>query len=210
MSSLISKIHTSRNILLDILKKRGFDVDDWNDFSVSEIQTLYNNKQLDILVTHKTLDKKIFVKYHLRSRIGHSHVYEYIDDLFELEDAAGDTILKDSDELIIISKDKINATTKTLIEEIYTKDKKFVNIYNFNDYLFNILNHTRVPKHIILNAEEKNDVKKRFNIVKDSEFPEISRFDPVAQAIGLRPTELCKIIRSSPSAIKTEYYRLCY
>lgn len=205
MSSLISKIHTSRNILLDILKKRGFDVDDWIDFSVSEIQTLYNNKQLDILVTHKTLDKKIFVKYHLQSRIGHTHVYEYIDDLFDVEE-----ILKDSDELIIISKDKINATTKTLIEEIYTKDKKFVNIYNLNDYLFNILNHTRVPKHIILNVEEKDDVKKRFNIVKDSEFPEISRFDPVAQAIGLRPTELCKIIRSSPSAIKTEYYRLCY
>ena len=205
MTSLISKIHTSRNILLDILKKRGFDVADWVDFSVSEIQTLYNNKQLDILVKHKTSDKKIFVKYHIRSRIGHSHVYEYIDDLFEVEE-----ILKDSDELIIITKDKINATTKILIEEIYTKDKKFVNIYNFNDYLFNILNHTRVPKHIILNAEEKDEVKKRFNIVKDSEFPEISRFDPVAQAMGLRPTELCKITRSSPSAIKTEYFRLCY
>ena len=39
--------------------------------------------------------------------------------------------------------------------------------------------------------------------------PEIGRFDPVAQAIGLRPGELCEIIRSSPTAITTKYYRFC-
>ena len=51
--------------------------------------------------------------------------------------------------------------------------------------------------------------KKQYNITNDNEFPEISRFDPVAQAIGLRPGKLCKIIRPSPTAINTEYYRMC-
>lgn len=42
------------------------------------------------------------------------------------------------------------------------------------------------------------------------EFPEISRFDPVAKTIGLRPGKLCKITRSSPTAVESNYYRLCY
>ena len=42
-----------------------------------------------------------------------------------------------------------------------------------------------------------------------SQFPEISRFDPVAQALGMRPTQLCEIKRPSPTAIVTNYYRYC-
>ena len=94
---LISKIHKSRNIILKILEKRGFNVDDWTGFSINEIQTLYNNKQLDILVAKD--DKKIYVKYHLDTRLGYSHIYEYIDDLFDVEE-----VLTDDDELIIISR----------------------------------------------------------------------------------------------------------
>ena len=43
----------------------------------------------------------------------------------------------------------------------------------------------------------------------NSQWPEISRFDPVAQAIGLRPKQVCKIIRSSETSITNEYYRIC-
>ena len=45
--------------------------------------------------------------------------------------------------------------------------------------------------------------------MNDSQLPEISRYDPVALVIGLRPGEVCKIIRPSPTAITTEYFRLC-
>ena len=52
-------------------------------------------------------------------------------------------------------------------------------------------------------------MKKRYNIVNDTELPEISRYDPVAQAIGMRPGQICKIIRPSKTAITTDYYRIC-
>ena len=199
---LISKIHKSRNIILKILEKRGFNVDDWTGFSINEIQTLYNNKQLDILVSKD--DKKIYVKYHLDTRLGYTHIYEYIDDLFDVEE-----ILTDDDELIIISKDKINATTKSIAEDLFVKDNKFVNIYNLHDYLFNILDHTLVPEHRIINESEKKEVEKFYNIVKDSHWPEISRFDPVATAIGIKPGQVAEITRSSPTSLTTKYYRLC-
>uniref|UniRef100_A0A6C0EM85 RNA polymerase subunit H/Rpb5 C-terminal domain-containing protein n=1 Tax=viral metagenome TaxID=1070528 RepID=A0A6C0EM85_9ZZZZ len=204
-SPIISKVYKSRIILLEILKARGFDTDDWGGFSVTEIETLYNNKQLDMLLENPTTNKKIFIKYHLATRLGPVHVYDYVDDLFDIED-----VLTTYDDLIIISKDKVNTTIQDLIEQSFIKDKRFVNIYNLNDYLFNILNHIMVPPHLILDDTEKKKVEQRYNVTNDSEFPEISRFDPVAKAIGLRPGELCEITRSSPTAVQTKYYRLCY
>ena len=50
---------------------------------------------------------------------------------------------------------------------------------------------------------------KKYNITDKIQFPDISRFDPVARAIGLRPGQLCKITRYSKTAIETFYYRIC-
>jgi len=93
---------------------------------------------------------------------------------------------------------------------VYTNDKKFINIYNLNDYLFNVLKHTDVPDHTVLSEEDKDKIKKKYYITDDKQFPEISRFDPVAQAIGMRPKQVVEIIRPSPTAITAKYYRLCY
>ena len=204
-SPLISKIYKSRNILLEILKDRGFHVEDWSGFSVTEIQAMYNNKELDMLLENPTTNKKIYVKYHLATRLGSSHIYDYVDDLFDIED-----VLSADDDLIIISKDKTNLTIRDLVEQLFIKDKKFVNIYNLHDYLFNILEHEMQPTFRILSDDEKQQVMKRYNITKDKEFPDISRFDPVSQAIGVRPGELIEIIRSSPTAVNSLYYRICY
>ena len=62
-SPIISKVYESRLILLEILKTRGFDIDDWSGFSVTEIQTLYNNKQLDMLLENPATNKKIFILF---------------------------------------------------------------------------------------------------------------------------------------------------
>ena len=45
-SSFISDLVKSRGILLDILESRGFDTDDYKYFGISEIQLMFNNKQL--------------------------------------------------------------------------------------------------------------------------------------------------------------------
>ena len=210
-SPLISKIYKSRNILLEILKERGYSVDDYTDFSVTEVQAMYNNKELDMLLEHSTEkksngeNKKLYIKYHLTTRLGSSHIYDYVDDLFDIEE-----VLTSEDDLIIISKDKTNQTIRDLVEQLFIKDKKFVNIYNFHDYLFNVLDHEMQPTFRILSNDEKQEIMKRYNIVKDKEFPDISRFDPVSQAIGVRPGQLIELIRSSPTAVKSLYYRIFY
>ena len=75
---------------------------------------------------------------------------------------------------------------------------------------FNILEHVYVPLHQVLSESEKINIKNKYNIMNDNEFPELSRFDPVAQAIGIRPGQVCKITRPSKTAIEAPYYRICF
>jgi DNA-directed RNA polymerase I, II, and III subunit RPABC1 len=205
-SPIVPKLYKSRGIILKILQTRGYNIEDYENFSVGEVLTMYNAvpKQLDILLENDE-GRKIYVKYHLStSRVKGKHIRETIEDLFDLEE-----LLDDNDELIIISKDKINDKIKKLLLEIYKNDNKFINIYNLNDYLFNILEHILVPPHQILSAQEKKQIYIKYNITDDSELPEISRFDPVAQALGMKPGEICEIIRPSPTSIESKYYRFC-
>ena len=96
------------------------------------------------------------------------------------------------------------------MKKLYIKDNVFCTIMTLKQLQFNILEHTLVPPHKILNDDEVKIVKDTYNITQDSQFPEISRFDPVAQAIGMRPGQVCEITRGSKTAIITKYYRLCY
>ena len=156
-SSTISQIYTSRNIILDLVKERGYDTSDYEERSISEIQKMYNEKQLDMLMNKEDTsdDRKIFIKYHLTGKIRINQIYEYIDDLYNVEE-----ILTKKDDFIIITKDQPNDTLKKLMNTIWNKDNIYFVIYNYNNYLFNILNHEMVPEHEVLNEEEKNNVKK--------------------------------------------------
>ena len=57
--------------------------------------------------------------------------------------------------------------------------------------------------------EEVADLMKTYNITKLELLPDISRFDPVAQAICLRPGQICEILRPSKTSILSKYYRVC-
>ena len=202
-SESILNIYKSRNTLIEILQQREFNVDDYNEFSINEINVMFNNNQLDLLLENN--NNKIFVKYYLGKSLRPNNILEIAEDLFNLEE-----ILNKTDELLIIVKDDINDSIKNTLIQLWEQQNIFISIISLKRLQYNILNHVLVPKHIIMSNEEKNDIKKRYNIVNDSKFPEISRFDPVATVIGLRPEQLCKIIRSSKTAITSEYFRLCY
>jgi DNA-directed RNA polymerase subunit H len=203
-SSFISKLHKSRGILLDILERRGFVTEDYKYFGISEIQMMFNNKQLDMLLENQKNKKKIYVKYHM-STLNQTKIYEYIDDIYHLEE-----MLKPTDELLIILKDQnINSTLEEIMNFVYIKDKIFVNVRKIKNYLFNHLDHIYVPPHRIMTEQEKKIHYEKYKITDDNQLPEISRFDATASIIGLRPGELCEITRPSTTSILSKYYRLC-
>jgi len=203
-SQTIAKIFRSRKIMLNLAERRGFNIDQYKDFNIPEISTLFGTCNLDMELTNPETDEKLYFKYHLKTKISKTHIQDYIEDIYNVEET-----LKPSDNLIIVGKDKPNDTLINVLDMTYKNDQYYVNIYNIHDYLFNILDHTLVPEHRIINESEKKEVEKFYNIVKDSHWPEISRFDPVATAIGIKPGQVAEITRSSPTSLTTKYYRFC-
>ena len=205
-SGTISTVYKSRQNLLKLLYQQGFDIKDYEEFSVNEVHVMYNNKQLDMMMTSRddVGNKKVYIKYHLAKTLRRENINDYIDDLFNLEQ-----VLTKNDTLILVIKQEPNEPMLNILSQIWEQDGIFIIVYNIDRLQFNILDHEYVPKHTILNEVEVKSMKHRYNIKEDTELPEISRYDPVAQAIGMRPGQICKITRPSKTAITSDYYRLC-
>ena len=199
-----SSLFKSRTILLKLLSEQGYNTTDYEDFSVNEVDIMNNKEQLDMLMSKTINEEKIYVKYHLAKRLVRDNINEYIDDLFNLEQ-----VLNKGDTLMILIKQELNEPLINILNEIWEQEGIFIILYNLTRLQYNILEHEYVPKHIILNNYETIAMKEKFNIKNDSELPMISRYDPVAISIGLRPGQICKIIRNSKTAITSEYYRIC-
>jgi len=197
-------IYKSRLNLLNIIKNRGFNTEDYDGFTINEIDALLKSDHLDLLLTSNDKTKKIYIKYNIEKALRPNNIFDLIEDLYNL-----DNILNKNDELIIIIKDQPNDTLQKLIQQIWEKDGLFINILNIYRLQYNILEHVLVPPHIILSDEEVIELKDKYNIRNNSELPTISRFSPVSQLIGLRPNQICKIIRPSKTGIKSDFYRLC-
>ena len=209
-SAIISTVYTSRNNILDLMGKQGYNIEDYGNFSVNEVNSMKQNNQLDMLLEKKEDDpvtkrkNKIYIRYYLGKTIRPSNLQEMIDDLFNLEE-----ILKKDDTLFIIIKDEINETLTNELKHIWESDGIFIVIENIKRLQFNILDHEMQPKFDIVPESEVVNIMKKYNITDKIQFPDISRFDPVSRAIGLRPGQLCHIVRPSKTAIKADYYRIC-
>ena len=205
-SNLILTIYKSRKTILEILEtNQDYDTSDYRDFSINEIDAMYANNQLDMLVKHNTEDKKIYIKYYLSAKqIKPQNLDDIIEDLFSIEN-----VLTKNDTLMIIVEDEPNDTIHTKMKYLYDHDGVFVVIHNIKRLQFNILTHRLVPECKLLNKKEVDSLMKEFNIKETKQLPEISRFDPQALAMCLRPGDVCKFQRDSATAMKYNYYRVC-
>lgn len=211
-SVLISQIHQSRKIVLELMDRQGFDVSGYANFSISEINAMKQNNQLDMLLESKPITSedtnadgnKIYIRYYLAKTIRPNNIDEMIEDLFVLTET-----LKKNDTLYIIIKDNVNETIINHLKHIWERDGIFIIIESIKSLQFNILNHVLVPEHIVMKESEVKDIMKKYNITDTNQFPDISRFDPVSRAIGLRPGQVCHIIRPSETSVKADYYRIC-
>jgi DNA-directed RNA polymerase subunit H (RpoH/RPB5) len=118
-------------------------------------------------------------------------------------------MLTTDDTLIIIIDDEPNDTIINKIKYLYDNRGIFIIIHNIARLQFNILNHALVPPHTALTSVEHEQLIQDYHIKDKLSLPEISRFDPVAMAICLRPGQICKIFRQSAVALTTPYYRIC-
>lgn len=204
-SNRILSIYKSRNTIIEQLRMLGYNVSEYENFSINEIDTMCKHDQLDMLFTRDSDKHKIYVKYLLNAKqIQQNILNQLIEDLYDIEN-----ILEKKDTLMIVSNEEPNDTINNKVKYLFDSDQIFIVIHYIKRLQFNILAHVLVPNSRILTTTETDELQKKYNIHSLDKLPEISRFDPQALAMCLRPKQVIEINRKSDTAMEYKYYRIC-
>jgi DNA-directed RNA polymerases I, II, and III subunit RPABC1 len=215
------KLFASRKVILEMLKKRGFNIETYTNYTIVEIETMRQHsvlqskttsevQPLDILTEPDSNGNKALIKYIFTSKIKVSSIGSLLIELKESE------ILKEGDSFILITKDRNigkaagqDTIVESQLEALYNEHKVFVQMFWIDKLITNIMEHEIVPEHNIISTEEKEKLLDQFNISTYNQLPLILKTDPVAMFLGMRRGDVCKII--SPSETSGEYisYRYC-
>lgn len=71
---------------------------------------------------------------------------------------------------------------------------------------FEVNSHFLAPKHILIPQENAKEILEKLG-VSIEQLPQILKSDPVIKDIKTGKNDLIKIVRNSPTAGKTIYYR---
>jgi DNA-directed RNA polymerase I, II, and III subunit RPABC1 len=191
-------LYKVRQTLLEMIDDRGFYVPESEKITFEQFTIKYDNKNLDIYIKDQEKDKNFYIHFH-------NEVKNFSKN--DLKSIIQKIITNYGDEnitLILLLKEKENsAISKELNKDIY----KNVEIFLKKNMIFNITKHIYVPKHILLNKEEENELLEKYNTTK-GKLPKISKSDPIAKYYGMKNDQICKIIRKSPEVGEYVYYRL--
>lgn len=197
------EIYKSREILISQLKSAGYNTSSVENITTDELRYMNMYNDLDFNVAND--DRNALVKYFLNTSIKTKNIQEITSELFNPDN----TFIADKCVIVLIVSTEPNTTLLDLVKQIFAEEKIHIIIYNLKRLQFNVLDHVMVPNHEIITSDEKASFLENFNISDEGNIPTISRFDPVAQAIFMRPGEICKITRASVNSIIGYYYRLC-
>jgi DNA-directed RNA polymerase subunit H (RpoH/RPB5) len=187
------------------MEYQGYDISDYTGFTINEVDTMLSNNQLDMKIDNSNTNQTTYIKYYLNSKqIRQNNLDEIIEDLYLIEE-----ILDKKDNLIVITEDEPNDVIVSRLKYLYENEGIFVVIHNIHRLQYNILNHNLVPSCVVLTDDESEQFKKTYNIKSNLQLPEISRFDPQALALCMRPGQVGKFTRKSITALETNYYRIC-
>ena len=72
---------------------------------------------------------------------------------------------------------------------------------------FKVDKHTLTPKHIKLGEREKAQMLEKYHVTS-KELPKIQKTDAAIKELDAKPGEMIKIIRKSPTAGESFFYRV--
>ena len=188
-----------RKTVLEMLEDRKYIVPKNELIDFDEFSIKYNSKNIDIFIDSGTNDLgKVYVFFHYENKtLSKLELKNKINKLIEqYED--------DNLKIIILLKEK---GIGSILKEVNKEEYKNVEIFLNKNMIFNITHHQLVPKHILLNDEEIQELLEKYSTTI-GKLPKILRTDPIAKYYGMKPNQVCKIIRKSPEVGDYPYYRL--
>ena len=211
----IDNVYRSRMTLLDILEKRGYDVEKYRKFSPAEAkEAVHSFPSLSFVVSKKEDATQICdVRY---ANLTNPKLETYFKENVADEDS-------ERTEMIVMMEgpvtDRHHATALkqylSMKEEPNENGERIrrklrVSFFCIELLVINPLNHVLVPKHELVPDSEHKKLMDSMYITAKSKFPEIKfHVDPIARCIGAIPGDIVKITRASASAGESIIYRVC-
>lgn len=191
-------LYKVRQTVLEMISDRGYAIPpDMLQVSFEQFSVQYDAKSIDLYIQDETKEKPYYVYFHTDTSFGKNdmkNVVQKITNQYQNENMGIIILLKDK-ESTSIQKEKSKAIYKNV--EFFEQKKM----------TFNITKHVFVPKHVIMTPEEEAEVVEKYETPK-SKFPKISVSDPVAKYYGMKPDQMCRIIRNDPEVGLSISYRI--
>lgn len=190
-----------RKTVIEMLQDRGHVIpEDVSIVNFEQFSIKYDTDNIDIYINDETKNKKIYIHFNinLNKKFGKSDLVE------TLKKVVG-TYKDENINLILLLREKENST---VTKELEKKQYENVEIFLKKNMIFNITHHVYVPKHIVLNETESEEIVSKFNTPK-IKFPKILKTDPVARYFAVKSGMMCKILRKSPEVGESVSYRYC-
>ena len=129
--------------------------------------------------------------------LGTKPIQKYVERLLQAQSNSG----------IIVYRNSITAIAKKLLLPGAIPNVR-LEVFRESELLVDITEHTLVPEHVVLTADQKQEVLTRYKL-KESQLPKIQSADPIARYYGLTRGQVVKIIRLSETAGRYITYRCC-
>lgn len=156
-----------------ILTERGFKADEFDTLgSPMDETTMYTFNGVLVVFS----DKSRVTVNELKNILTYASENNYANSLIIV------TIMKSSDAVLSFLREYISKPENMLVQMFETRKLQF-----------DISKHRDVPKHRILQQEERTLLMKEFNIMDPLQCPRIDSQDPMAKWIGARPGDMIEV-----------------
>jgi len=186
-----------RKTVIEMVEDRKYIFPDSDKINFEEFSSQFDAKNLDIFVNNEN-KSPIYIHFHNENKsLAKSDLKNLVESIIEKYN-------NHEIKIIILLKERGNGS---IFKELNKEEYKHVEIFMNKNMIFNITHHQLVPKHTLLSSEEEEEILEKYNTTKNK-LPKILRTDPIVQYYGMKPAQICKIIRKSPEVGESVYYRL--
>jgi DNA-directed RNA polymerase subunit H len=229
MAQFVEKVFRSRQVLLEILRDRGYDTTGPDKFGPEEIRAALaaapNGRTLEFTVKAKegakvpTPNVRVYtimtrLKQRLPGFMANLVPQPGLDETSAARDMTALSSPVDPAQTSVIclinELDNENRIPDVFYKEsaaAWRRHKIRLTFFSMDTLLFNPLKHVLVPKHEIVPEEQHEALLNSLYVLNKSQFPGISYSDAAVRVLGAVPGDIIKVTRASPTAGEVVLYR---
>lgn len=193
----------------EMLKDRGWDVSSFDTDKHLEIESVVEKSRFSTLFEVDVHSAKVRVIYNLNTKFKGQEISKLKKQPVRIDEDV-EELEEDSKELSSSEWQYLIITRELPMQGKSTVDDN-TQLFRIDELLINVSKHCLVPRHIpIRSPAEIEKIMKIYSLKMPQQLPLILSTDPQARYLALKPGELVRIERPSPSAGTYVLYKCCH